>query len=1280
MGCLGFGPARGIGTEDSTGVSSWQNFTDLAGPAPSPRQGAASGYDPAPGAQYLLLFGGEGPNGLLGDTWLYRGGAWTNVTSTACNGACPPRLAYASMSYDPVDQSMLLVGGLTAPCPTACAETYNPTAYLWTGGAWKSTVPAFYSAFGAATAWDAVDRCLLEFGGTTSGGPANLGLGYGETTCFNATAGNWSVTSGFSLAPSARWGAAMTNTSTGIDLLFGGQTVAGPLNDTWEYYNGSWYPVTIGGPSPPARAYSALVESPAAALGVPVASDSAILFQGQYEGAPISDTWLFSGGPPQNGHAYGNWTEDASAPAPPAAWGPAGTSDLAASSAITFGGAEPSRELATTWAYFHPVVVVNSSASEFRATTTADFIARAAGGLAPYTYQWSGLPVGCTTSDLAILPCTPSRFGLYNVSVEVMDVKGRSATANMTVQVDPASTVLAISSQYAGYFYQGVDLANTFGVVSSVWGVAPTNVSASLRGVSLAFSPVATGWNASAPMGNVTPGASLEVTVTYANWTLHGTLPIEIIETPPWMRSFLAFPGNLLLFRSSATGEWNASYEFADEMGWSLASLIAFSLPVPGFQGAYSLLPSSLAYFNFSSTGFVGMTGQLTTDPSLTFGPVTLSASIPGLKFSSTVNVTGTFSLQRLGPGTSTIDWVSASASLSVSAEADFTISIIPAATPEGSLGLTAEISVAPSIMLTVVLGPGTPGNSNFLPGLSVVMKDLLVQVGVEVGLTIQFGVDNLFEIGAKGTLGLAALFQTVSPHLAGIWVNASVAGFVQFLCFSVSFTLWSGTIYQWTADPSAAPARVEAAPADIFVPWGFASRYYNTTDYNRVVWNGSQPNGTAIQDIYPNAAPVVAGGGPAATIAYTSDNVAKNESSALSLDAYTFDPITRALTPSQLPTVANSVTFSPQVMNLANGSSVAVFSSVPVAEMATRTPGSISGFDLEGTSRSSGAWGAPRLLQDWGYPLSYLLDTCGTAETPTAAVLVAPSVDPNATTPERLIAYDLDSGGIESNVSVTGLTSLGGFDCAGGWVSGVAPSGNVTLVATSTGLAIVVNVLSPTGSTLVGATPVGGASDDVALLYRGPSGEEAIVFDLEPETAVAVATVPGNVTSVAAESEGSDVYLFAGTPDSVLDYDLSGTGAASQLPAIAAPGLARFSVARTTYGLLVLTVPSRGGSTAPIENLSLTYLPLETPPASSPSSASGACAYAGLGCGTADLLFGAVLGALILAGIVFFIAGRTRGRRPPAGEGPGPSLPPTPLPIAPTGPPVPPGPPEAPP
>jgi hypothetical protein len=59
---------------------------------------------------YLVLFGGSGPHGALGDTWLWNGGTWTAVRP----GGAPPPRAGAAAAFDTASRQLVLFGGLGA--------------------------------------------------------------------------------------------------------------------------------------------------------------------------------------------------------------------------------------------------------------------------------------------------------------------------------------------------------------------------------------------------------------------------------------------------------------------------------------------------------------------------------------------------------------------------------------------------------------------------------------------------------------------------------------------------------------------------------------------------------------------------------------------------------------------------------------------------------------------------------------------------------------------------------------------------------------------------------------------------------------------------------------------------------------------------------------------------------------------------------------------------------------------------------------------------------------
>ena len=74
-----------------------------------------------------------------------------------------------------------------------------------------------------------------------------------------------------------------------------------------------------------------------------------------------------------------------------------------------------------------------------------------AGGYGTFTYNYSGLPPGCTSTDVAVLTCTPTQVGKYTVTVSVHDQAGDHNTHAVVVNVVPAkSTSAGISSLFSG--------------------------------------------------------------------------------------------------------------------------------------------------------------------------------------------------------------------------------------------------------------------------------------------------------------------------------------------------------------------------------------------------------------------------------------------------------------------------------------------------------------------------------------------------------------------------------------------------------------------------------------------------------------------------------------------------------------------------------------------------------------------------------------------------------------------------------------------------------------
>lgn len=70
------------------------------------------------------------------------------------------------------------------------------------------------------------------------------------------------------------------------------------------------------------------------------------------------------------------------------------------------------------------VSALSGSRSSMDVGQTTVLSASVSGGVAPYTFLWTGLPLGCTSLNTPTLSCTPTTPGSYSPSVSVTDANG----------------------------------------------------------------------------------------------------------------------------------------------------------------------------------------------------------------------------------------------------------------------------------------------------------------------------------------------------------------------------------------------------------------------------------------------------------------------------------------------------------------------------------------------------------------------------------------------------------------------------------------------------------------------------------------------------------------------------------------------------------------------------------------------------------------------------------------------------------------------------------------
>jgi Galactose oxidase, central domain len=234
----------------------WTQLAPLITPTARDSSGLAySGWDNS-----VLLFGGytPGTGGYLNDTWLFKGGTWTQVLG---NGPSP-RFGFG-LVWDPTISTVrgtgadVLFGGASPQCgsSTLCNDTW-----YWVNHGWVRATPAHAppARYELSMMFDALDNHVVLFGGYAGAACFSSGL-CNDTWELNATAGWVQVgtptpcgntatgpcTGGS--APSGRDEASFAwDTADGYAVLFAGHNQSGQLGDTWKYSAGTWtrFPIT----------------------------------------------------------------------------------------------------------------------------------------------------------------------------------------------------------------------------------------------------------------------------------------------------------------------------------------------------------------------------------------------------------------------------------------------------------------------------------------------------------------------------------------------------------------------------------------------------------------------------------------------------------------------------------------------------------------------------------------------------------------------------------------------------------------------------------------------------------------------------------------------------------------------------------------------------------------------------------------------------------------------------------------------------------------------------
>ncbi len=441
-----FGGTNELGFNDTwtyrAGV--WTNITTSSSPPPtSPVAAPGLTYDPADG--YLLLFGAGLSKApwMNNDTWAFHAGTWTNLTGSV-RGAPPPEIS-GVLAYDPAYGVSVEFGGCgTSDCSTLTGETSTYLNSNWTP-LFPPESPS--SRDGSQMAFDPADGYLMLFGGQTSTGVT------GDLWEFGLVSTTLSVRA-FTSTPDA--------TDVGLPVVLNVSTAAANGALSYTYIN-----LPPGCLSQNASTIRCTPSNPGTyAVGV-VVTDSA----GHHASAqltltvntvpivssfhavpavlPVGNRTVLEvavlGGSGSYAFRYaGLPTGCLSQTVPTLPCQPTTAGNYTVSVGVTdsIGGAAGATLILTV----DPAGTGTAPrVSEFGAVPApislgnrTSFSAEVVGGNAGMTFEYAGLPPGCSPANLSVLPCTPTSAGTYTVQLVVQAPSGLSTEVGSTLTVYPA--------------------------------------------------------------------------------------------------------------------------------------------------------------------------------------------------------------------------------------------------------------------------------------------------------------------------------------------------------------------------------------------------------------------------------------------------------------------------------------------------------------------------------------------------------------------------------------------------------------------------------------------------------------------------------------------------------------------------------------------------------------------------------------------------------------------------------------------------------------------------
>lgn len=768
-----------------------------------------------------------------------------------------------------------------------------------------------------------------------------------------------------------------------------------------------------------------------------------------------------------------------------------------------------------------------------------------------------------------------SSTSFFNANIEKgqFRISGLSYLLNITFIPVP---IIKVESEFSGVLYSNVSLVDTFGVYSQ-WGLSfPSYVNGTIGNKNFTFvSPLdhAGFWNASIPVNNMSKHSTLNVIATYMNGSkLNSTYNFTVIPVPGEIMNLVANLDYVTTDKLTDM-EWNNLYSINITTVLNFYSLTGIDIPLPVINGYYSLIPNvDIVFRLFSNETAVLNASFEASTPTISLGPVGITAHF-------SLSATGDLMLTN-----DTLQFSQACLLIKIGGSFSVTPPTIVGVNISGiPIGLTLNFKVSPNIAVKAIFAATSNSSREFINGIGLMVSNISSNISLSFTISASISATDILSGSLGGTLTVNLNLGTGGSLMKGGNITGVIFAAVNALTWSDSWNLIGpGVLYKWNeSDPTSTQVNASGS-------FQLSSRYWNVSGYNSIVWNKGNFSGTVIHNIYPETS--VSGSiiGNQSYFIYTYDNTSRNITQSLELRGFKLD--NRSYSSFNIPLQANSISFSPQLISLENGSMFVIWDSMPINET-SELPQLWSYVPIEYSyyNPTLKSWSSVTKLTNDCVAQSFFVSN-KSGETIVASI-VSPSTFSNYS---FLKIYNIDSGSLSSEIKLPFLSSIVSFSA----ISSIA------ILKETNGSFVVLNISSGEFITLpkiqnYSISNVGVVNDSTSILYilyKSNLGSLIELYSLRNNVFIANFTINYNITTINLDNTKIGLVLVASTPNTIFIYKVRSNETFSLISHYQMFNEVSLGTIVSPEGLTIYSLCNYGNQSNYLLNLNVTFIPFHSP------------------------------------------------------------------------------------